>query len=114
MRYGVWVLVSVLTCSACTFRFLDTEMRAHGGFMIRPYTPEFAARNGPGFVVTMYPELATQLGAPDGEAFKEMLEKRLAEERARGNDYCPHGYDIVEMLRFKHYYTKISADCKSK
>jgi len=112
MRCSIFIFVGLLAFSACSLELFDSEMRSNEGFVIRPYSQEHAVRNGSGFVVTIERDLAIKLGAPDGEKFKEMLEKRLAEERMRGNHYCPYGYDIVVMRRFKHYYTTVSANCR--
>jgi hypothetical protein len=114
MRLNILTVVGILACSGCSLELFDSKMNSNGGFVIDPYTNEAVTRNGPGFVVTIKRDLDRRLGVPDGKAFKEMLEKRLAEDRVRGNDYCPYGYEIVRVLRFTHYHTVVWVNCKNK
>lgn len=118
MHRYLLTLASVFGCSGC--QSFDQAIPKYEGLLaqqsmvIAPYSPEHESRHGPGFAVTMTRDDARKLGAPDGQPFKEELEKYLADERTRGNSYCPRGYQVVKVLPFKHWYTEIWVDCKTQ
>lgn len=115
-RRIVLIALTCLLCSACqlfdpTVKKYET-MFEHQKMIIDPYSPEHAARHGPGFGITMEPNEARRVNAPNSAEFKAMLEEQLTKERLLGNDYCPYGYDIVKTLYFKHWYTEFWVDCR--
>jgi hypothetical protein len=72
----------------------------------------YSARYGAGFTITMKPDVARRVNAPQGSEFQEMLNRQLAVERSHGHDYCPNGYEIVRTIYSNHWYTEVWVDCK--
>ena len=110
------VLICALTCSSCqlfdpTVREYETLFKTQK-MIIGPYTPEHAARNGPGFGVTMQPDEARKVNAPNSAEFRKMLEEQLSIERSHGKNYCPYGYEVDRTIYSKHWYTEIWVNCK--
>lgn len=65
-----------------------------------------------GFVATIRSQDAYDLNAPFGPEFIKVLEDQLAIERGKGVAYCPSGYEIKEIIHYKHYDSMVLVNCK--
>jgi hypothetical protein len=112
-------ILSALICSACadpTFAFrVNNEFREHGPILIHSYSGENRLNGKPGFMISMRPEYAKDLQAPNSKEFQKILnEKIILEEQAAGHKLCPLGYDFVDAhtMNYHGMYINYDAACR--
>lgn len=120
MRVSCYVLVlmSTLICTACfdpTFAWrVDEQFRKQGLIVISTYTGEGRLNTKSGFYISMRPEDAAKVHAPNGADFHKLLDERvLYEEQILGHKLCQLGYKIVEghTTNYHGMYIDFDAEC---
>jgi len=112
-------LASVLFCTACsdpTFAWrVDEQFRREGPIIISPYSGEDKLNKKPGFYISMRPENAAKVQAPNGAEFRKLLDEKVVQkEQMLGRELCPLGYVIIESrtLNYHGMYVDFNAECK--
>ena len=108
------LFLCVTTCAACnSLPELKKKFREEGGMLIYPIAPhtnQYFLQGG--FSITLQPDLAVKLNAPNGEEFLKALDDRLQkDELVMGYKYCQYGYKLGSMMWYRDWYATLAGIC---